>query len=207
MKELIARRLDGSEPVTDFSLLEFNPIDSDNWNFRCHITASFGIGHDAQNIYLRYIVKESNIRARYEHMNDSVHEDSCVEFFISFGNDSYYNLEFNCIGTIHGAYGRNREDRIRLKEKLIETIQITPSLGTSKILILDRETEWSLDVIIPIAVFEFTNLSTFQHVTANCNFYKCGDKQVVPHYLSWNPIESENPDFHRPEYFGEIKFA
>jgi len=207
MKQLIVRQLDGFDPVTDFPLLKFHRIDSDAWNFKCHITASFGIGHDVKNIYLRYIVKESNILARYRNIHDPVHEDSCVEFFISFDKDSYYNLEFNCIGTIHGAYGRTREDRVKLEKKLLETLQISPSLGTSKIQIIDHETEWTLDVIIPISVFKFTNLSTFQHVTAHCNFYKCGDKQVVPHYLSWNPIESENPDFHRPEYFGEIKFT
>ena len=39
-----------------------------------------------------------------------------------------------------------------------------------------------------------------------CNFYKCGDKQVEPHYLSWNPVLTDNPDFHRPEYFGKVIF-
>ena len=39
------------------------------------------------------------------------------------------------------------------------------------------------------------------------NFYKCGDKLSVPHYLSWNPVTTEKPDFHRPEYFGLLEFA
>ena len=36
------------------------------------------------------------------------------------------------------------------------------------------------------------------------NFYKCGDKTAHPHYLSWSPIHTEKPDFHRPEFFGEL---
>ena len=36
------------------------------------------------------------------------------------------------------------------------------------------------------------------------NFYKCGDATEMPHYLSWNPIQTERPDFHRPEFFGEL---
>ena len=40
----------------------------------------------------------------------------------------------------------------------------------------------------------------------NANFYKCGDKTSIPHYVSWNKIETENPDFHRPEFFGELYF-
>jgi hypothetical protein len=36
------------------------------------------------------------------------------------------------------------------------------------------------------------------------NFYKCADATDQPHYVSWNPIKTEKPDFHRPEFFGEI---
>jgi hypothetical protein len=38
------------------------------------------------------------------------------------------------------------------------------------------------------------------------NFYKCADETISPHYLSWNPIDAPAPDFHRPEFFGEIHF-
>jgi len=27
-----------------------------------------------------------------------------------------------------------------------------------------------------------------------------------PHYVTWNPVGTEQPDYHRPEYFGELKF-
>ena len=29
------------------------------------------------------------------------------------------------------------------------------------------------------------------------NFYKCGDKTAHPHYVSWAPINTPQPDFHR----------
>jgi len=32
------------------------------------------------------------------------------------------------------------------------------------------------------------------------NFYKCGDELPLPHYLSWNPIYTETPDFYRPDF-------
>jgi len=38
------------------------------------------------------------------------------------------------------------------------------------------------------------------------NFYKCGDNMKTPHYLSWNPIGTERPNFHTPDYFGTIVF-
>jgi hypothetical protein len=207
MKRLAVSKWEGFDPATEFPLLEIHRMDSDNWNLKSPVKAGFGIGYDAQNIYLRYIVKESNIRAIYLNTHDPVHEDSCVEFFVTFDRDAYYNLEFNCIGTIHAAYGKNRYERERLKEGLLKTIQTTPSLGTGKIDFEGRETEWTLDVIIPFSIFIFTDPGSLQNKSVHGNFYKCGDKQLIPHYLSWNPILSEKPDFHRPEYFGEIKFV
>jgi Carbohydrate-binding family 9 len=38
------------------------------------------------------------------------------------------------------------------------------------------------------------------------NFYKCGDKLAQPHFLAWNRIETPEPDFHQPAFFGDIEF-
>jgi hypothetical protein len=38
------------------------------------------------------------------------------------------------------------------------------------------------------------------------NFYKCGDDLPEPHFLAWNMINTEEPDFHRPEFFGTLEF-
>jgi len=206
MKQLLVRQLKGFSQLNDHSLPESHQIDTDNWDNNASVEAGFSIAHDTQNIYLRYTVRESNVRAIYKNPNDPVYDDSCVEFFISFEKDHYYNLEFNCIGTVLGAYGRNRENRVYLENDLLGYIQVNPSLGTSKILIEDRETQWTLDVCIPISLFIHSGLDSLKNIRASCNFYKCGDGLKVPHYLSWNPIVSEKPDFHRPECFGEIKF-
>ena len=40
--------------------------------------------------------------------------------------------------------------------------------------------------------------------TMRANFYKCGDQSTVVHYSTWNPVETEKPDYHRPEFFGKI---
>ncbi len=36
------------------------------------------------------------------------------------------------------------------------------------------------------------------------NVYKCGDDTAVAHYGSWSPVKSNQPDFHRPECFGDM---
>ena len=33
-----------------------------------------------------------------------------------------------------------------------------------------------------------------------------GDNLSHPHFLSWRPIQTEKPDFHRPEFFEQVTF-
>ena len=39
------------------------------------------------------------------------------------------------------------------------------------------------------------------------NFYKCGDKLTVSHYVTWNLMGTKKPDYHQPEHFGLLKFV
>ena len=206
MKNIFVRNINEHDVGADILNEEFHEINSDMWGIGCEVKASFNISHDEHNIYLKYFVQESNIKAVNKNFNDPVYEDSCVEFFVSFDKVNYYNLEFNCIGTMLGAYGRSRNSRQWLDTNLLKKIKVTPSLGTNKINIVASKTKWTLDVVIPISIFTFSDLTSLINKTAFCNFYKCGDKQVVPHFLSWNPILTGEPDFHRPEYFGELSF-
>lgn len=61
---------------------------------------------------------------------------------------------------------------------------------------------WTLTVEIPFKLLGIDPDNLPASIKAN--FYKCGDETSVPHYVSWSPIEVENPDFHRPEFFGEL---
>jgi hypothetical protein len=54
--------------------------------------------------------------------------------------------------------------------------------------------------------FEFHQLKSLKNIKCKANFYKCGDELSQPHYLSWNNIKSGKPNFHLPEFFGEINF-
>ena len=39
------------------------------------------------------------------------------------------------------------------------------------------------------------------------NFYSCGDLSPAPYYAAWSEVDTGTPDFHRPEYFGELLLA
>jgi hypothetical protein len=166
----------------------------------------FSMAYTSNSILLKYTVKEKSVKAVYQHINDPVYKDSCVEAFIAFNNDNrYYNLEFNCQGTALVAYGSEKNDRIYINEHLIEGISsyhfIIPAVEPDALI------EWELTLNIPFTVFEHHHIISLNEQVAKVNFYKCGDDLPVPHFLSWNNILHPDPNFHLPEFFGEVKFA
>lgn len=182
-------------------------ISYENWQEAKDVHVKFAIRHDEYSIYLIYQVDEPQVRAVNTAFNSPVWEDSCVEFFLAFGGDEgYYNFEVNAIGTILGAFGMNRHKRFHLADSLLSQIETSPSLGRKPIENLEQRTYWSMQLIIPIRVFHFSNMKTLTGADAHANFYKCGDKLKNPHYLSWKPVLTSTPDFHTPKYFGQIYF-
>ncbi|MFH0760275.1 MAG: carbohydrate-binding family 9-like protein [Bacteroidota bacterium] len=167
----------------------------------------FNIGYGPSEIYLKYYVREKYVKAEKGTPNENVYEDSCVEFFVAPEPDGiYYNFEFNAIGTCLMAKGTSRDDRQRMDSVLINKIRRFSSLGTEPFPERTGEQFWELTVAIPLEAFAGKEITDLKGKTFKANFYKCGDKLSHPHYLSWNPIGTKKPDFHRPEYFGTIKF-
>jgi hypothetical protein len=167
----------------------------------------FKIAHDDKHIYLQYTVRETNIVAKTIANNGRVWEDSCVEMFIAPENEAfYYNFEFNCIGAKLLAVGHSRHDRVFANAAVLDKIMVKSTLD--KVVFNEQKGDfnWQLDIVIPIKSFFKHEISALQNTVWTANFYKCGDGLTTPHYLSWNTIETEKPDFHTPQYFGEIKF-
>jgi hypothetical protein len=170
--------------------------------------AAFSIAYTDDCLYLKYKVEESYITAKYREINDPVYKDSCVEFFIAFNHDqSYYNLEFNCLGTVLAAYGSGKENRVNLPKELLKEI-------TSETCIKSPATEnyngaivWEMVLRIPLKTFLFHQLDNLSKKRCHVNFYKCGDDLPEPHFLCWTNIVSDTPDFHLPEYFGLAEFV
>jgi hypothetical protein len=165
----------------------------------------FQIAHNGKNIYLHFSIEESDIKAVCSEDNGNVWEDSCVEFFISFGNDDfYYNIESNCIGKMVVASGAGKHNRTPAPSTIINCIDRWSSLGNLPI--ENRSGKWELSLVIPADVFFLNKINTFDGLQAKGNFYKCGDNLKTPHFLSWNPIKNEEPNFHLPPFFGRLLF-
>jgi hypothetical protein len=182
-----------------------NQINQVSWNeYSYKPTVTFKIAYSDQAIVLKFEVIERHLRINNFQTNDPVWEDSCVEFFISFNNSFYYNLEFNALGIGLIGYGSSdRSLRTRLPNEEIEKVK---SFSQIKSHIANQGVSWNLTLYIPLEVFKYEQFKSLKGLNCTANFYKCGDLLPQPHYLSWSPISSIEPNFHLPEYFGKLKF-
>ncbi|TWR28066.1 hypothetical protein FPZ42_02295 [Mucilaginibacter achroorhodeus] len=164
----------------------------------------FCITYNENHIFLKFFVTEAAIKAEYVNFNDPVYEDSCVEFFIAFnGDSSYYNLEFNCMGTGRVQYGSGKYNRAFIPAGLIKTIQHQTTLkNTSR-----GDIYWELTLVVPKTVFMFHPQLNLENNRAKVNFFKCGDGLPQPHYLCWNNIVHHEPEFHLTDFFKQVTFS
>ena len=175
-----------------------------NWEaFPYKPIAAFNIARTDWNLYLRYNVMGNSLKARYEKDNSPVHTDSCVEFFMQKeSGPRYMNIEFNCIGTCDAARHESREIQTPLTPEEYKRIRRYSSLGDNPFEEIKGFHAWSLIVSIPLTLMELDPGNLPEKIRGN--FYKCADDTENPHFLSWSPIDLPKPNFHCPEFFGEI---
>jgi hypothetical protein len=184
------------------------PVEEVNWkDYDYKPEVAFTIGYTENEILLKFYVTEQSFRAQKTESNQNVYEDSCVEFFVSPADDGiYYNLEFNGIGTCLMGSGTARENSNRVDPAIISRIRRKTSVGKNAIEEINDEFSWTITMAIPLNVFFHHNIKELKGKVFRANFYKCGDELSVPHYITWNPVRTEAPDYHRPEFFGLLKF-
>jgi hypothetical protein len=199
--EVISEKMD--------SLKERLRIDTLNWKeYGYKPDVTLAIAYSDREIFLKYYVTEDYIKAEKINSNDMVCEDSCVEFFVSPEDDGiYYNMEFNAIGTCLLGTGTGRENSTRANPTIISGIRRLASAGKKPFGEKKGRYSWTLTLAVPLDVFFHHDIKELKGRTFRANFYKCGDMLSVPHYVTWNPVGTENPDYHQPNYFGLIKFV
>ncbi len=188
---------------------ETHPIDIVNWkSFPEKPLVTFTMAYGIRHIYIKYYVQEPVIRAKFTKDNDPVWQDSCVEFFVAPADDGiYYNFEINCIGTCLAEKGFSRSPREKLPPQVLSMIRRYPSLGVVPFEEKTGNFSWDILVVIPLDAFAYHSPGILKGKIFRANFYKCGDALTRPHYLSWHPIATPEPDFHQPDFFGKIKFC
>jgi hypothetical protein len=185
--------------------LKKQPLNTAPWSssFPYKPKVSFTIAHAEGFIFLKYEVSEKAIRAVNTESNGAVYEDSCVEFFVSFDEKGYYNIECNCIGTMLMGFGPERNNRERLTVEVISKIDFQSTMVKNA---KHKTLDWTMSLAIPLSVFTHHRLKDLSGTTGRANFFKCGDKLPEPHYLTWSTIDFVKPNFHLPVFFGDLVF-
>ncbi|MCM1022076.1 MAG: carbohydrate-binding family 9-like protein [Muribaculum sp.] len=185
-----------------------NKIACCNWPQQYPYTpdVKFAAVHNGEYLFLKYEVEENCTAAKVMDDNGPVWTDSCVEFFIKVDDNSYYNFEVNCIGSLLLGYRKQGDPALMASPDVLATIKRRSSFVREPIVDNGTVRRWSLQLAIPATALFKHRLKSWNGVKAEGNFYKCGDNLATPHFLSWAPITWEKPNFHLPEFFKELSF-
>lgn len=180
------------------------PLTAHNWAdsypYAPQVTARMAYTDSA--LVVMFDVTEEHTKAVELCSNGKVWEDSCVELFVSNPiGEGYFNFECNAIGTLLAAKRLSREVATHFSQAEIDRVVRFCSLEHRAV---DncQTTAWWVIEIIP---FDLLGLDSAPKAL-KANLYKCGDKLRRPHFMSWSAVGCATPDFHRPEYFGELTF-
>lgn len=208
-KSLLVRKVSCSSLLLDHSVLNhtFSSVEKHRMNccpwqndFPYIPEVTFQIVHSLDIIGLHYSVQEDFLRAHAIRPNENVWEDSCVEFFVSLDQkQTYFNFEFNILGTGLIGYGSTvKSERNRLSPDEIELVNSITQVVKTK-----NSKKWEIFILIPKVLLTKEDISG---KVLHGNFYKCGDALPQAHFITWSNIENVKPNFHLPQYFGELNF-
>ena len=179
-------------------------VDQVNWpaGFPYAPLCAGRIARTEESLIVDFRVSGLDLRAQNTEDNGTQWEDSCVEMFIENPDGSeYYNFEVNPLGKVLAAKGAGRDNRVkRPAEEMAQILRTAKYEGAQDF--QGGIWDWRVTLVVPFDLLgvDPDNLPA----KLRANFYKCGDKTAHPHFLSWSPIGTESPDFHRPEFFGEL---
>lgn len=176
-----------------------------NWaEFPYAPKVTFRIAHSDDALVVMFEVEEDHLRAVAMSAEENVWEDSCVEFFVENpAGEGYFNFEVNCIGTMLAAKRISRTEATLFNAEQMAQIRHFGSLAKAPIDSRGAGQKWWMVEVIPFSLLGLKSVPK----SLRCNFYKCGDKCDRPHFLSWSPIDKPEPNFHCPEFFGEVILA
>lgn len=194
-KKLDIKILENGALPTEFK------IDNFNWqkDYMPEVFGTMGfIPEEGFKVTLTAI--EKNPKITCYNIDDDVYKDSCMEAFINFYpqmDRGYINFEMNAAGAMLCGFGKERDGR-----ESVHDMGIT--LPAPKVTI--EENSWTLTLLIPFSFIKdlYGRCDFKEGDVLTGNFFKCGDETEVEHYASWAPIKFDIPNFHLPEFFGEL---
>jgi hypothetical protein len=168
--------------------------------------------YDKDNIYVIFRVRDRFVRSVVEEYNGPVSTDACVEFFFSPDvklPEQYFNLEINAGGTplmAYHIYHQKKYQKFSIED--LKKIEIAHSLPDRVDPEIQTPIVWTIEYKLPFSVLKKYGsvIDPQAGVKWKANFYKTASKGSNPHYLTWSYVDNLQPNFHLPQFFGELKF-
>lgn len=186
----------------DWDKIEKAPIDQFAW-LHDYSPETFGqiVLCDDKEFIIKLTCIEKNPLATFKNYGDTVWVDSCLEFFVAFDAqkpNKYMNCEMNSAGASFMNIGTKGEGKRVAIDKIIGHVpEYKPEV---------LEDRWSVVLHLTLEdikkLFGDIEFKTGYKFTAN--MYKCGDRTEFEHYGMWNLCVNDEPQFHLPQYFGEM---
>jgi hypothetical protein len=208
MKQYIVKKI--TTPKINWQAIDSLSIDT----YPCYESGnqqntSVKLAANNDTLFIQIVAQDRYSFAKQTEFNHMlICEDSCVEFFFSPSGElgrSYVNLEVNCCGTLHLAYGAGREKRQFIRLEAASLIERKTSINSPVKLEQNSDNAWSVEITLPFAAIEKLTGDKVNLQRWFGNFYRCGGRKD-PQYAVWNNIDVAEPDYHRPEHFGELSF-
>jgi len=168
-------------------------------DFRPVTAAKMAICDGSLHVFME--TNETELRVEEKGFSRVVCNDSCMELFLMpdpANSAQYLNWEFNPAGAMCLEIGTHRFDRHDIRhDNYRDLFQVKTEIHNDG---------WNIEYNIPLAFLRscFPSLELKHGHTMRGNFYKCGNKTAKPHFGCWSPIDLPKPDFHSPEFFGNL---
>ncbi len=168
--------------------------------------------HNSTHLFAEFYCEDTHISSRVIELNGMVSGDSCVELFACPDPEhsrAYFNIEINATGTLLLAYGSDRYDRRYIDFDYAKDIKIWRSIQG---LLKDEspdDRDWRVIASMPYASLSAVagrDIAPREGARWTGNFHRCGGR-TNPQHACWAPISTPMPDFHQPDFFGDLLFT
>ena len=181
--------------------IEKAPIDTFCWtyNYKPETFAQL-VFIEGKELRVKLTCYETDPETRCDTFGQDVWKDSCLEFFAAFNSetpDIYVNCEINSAGAALMGLGNNDVANRVSADKILGHI---PYFSGEVF-----EDHWCAEVRLTVEdIKTLFGVEIKRGFKFKGNFFKCGDETKYEHYGMWCRSVAVIPQFHRPQYFGDL---
>lgn len=212
MKEYVLKKVSDEQALQGkvWDRIEKAEIDVYPWDVNGYRPVAFAQAfYTGSRLHVRMTAMEDMVSAVNVDRDSPVCNDSCLEFFFNPEpqvGQAYLNFEINPIGTFLLETGLTGQRTFlpNVPDQLLSVWHSHQSPGVNQ----KTDGSWSISFSIPHDLIK-AHYPHYQAISGGRiagNFYKCGDLTAFPHHGCWNPVNTDAPNFHRPDCFGLLIF-